>query len=107
MLTGATKERAEQFSFALAVVLTPAVVAQEAMRLLKDVHEKAAAGIPVNLHTSIVPSLEGMVFSFLAGLIALRILSRVLESGKWWVFGVYCLMASGVVWYLHFGPRHL
>ena len=33
MLTGATKERAERFSFALAVVLTPPVVVREAMRL--------------------------------------------------------------------------
>jgi undecaprenyl-diphosphatase len=107
MLTGATKERAERFSFALAVVLTPPVVAQETMRLLKDIHEKAAAGIQVNLHISVVPSLEGMVFSFLAGLFALRVLSSVLEWGKWWIFGVYCLVASGVVWYLHFGPRHL
>src|SRR6202789_315160 len=34
MLVGATKERAERFSFALAVILTPAVVGLEALRLL-------------------------------------------------------------------------
>src|SRR5580698_764622 len=33
MLVGASKERAERFSFALAVVLTPAVVGLEALRL--------------------------------------------------------------------------
>jgi undecaprenyl-diphosphatase len=107
MLTGATKERAERFSFALAVVLTPFVVAEETRRLLKDLYERAAIGVPVSLHAAFVPSLEGMTFSFLAGLLALRVLSRVLESGKWWFFGVYCLAASAVIWFLHFGPRHL
>jgi len=107
MLAGATKQRAERFSFALAVVLTPFIVAEETRRLLKDLHQRAAAGMSVNLHQAFIPSLEGMFFSFLAGLVALRVLSRVLELGKWWVFGLYCLMASGVIWYLHFGPRHL
>src|ERR1022692_2192897 len=107
MLTGATKERAERFSFALAVVLTPAVVALEAMRLLKDLHEKAAVGVPINLHAAFLPSLEGMIFSFLAGLVALKWLSNWLENGRWYLFGIYCLAASAAVWYLHFGPRHL
>src|SRR5271155_1603759 len=35
MLVGATKQRAERFSFAMAVVLTPAVVGLEAIRLQK------------------------------------------------------------------------
>jgi undecaprenyl-diphosphatase len=38
-----------------------------------------------------------MVFSFLAGLIALRWLSRWLEHGRWYLFGIYCLVASAVV----------
>jgi undecaprenyl-diphosphatase len=35
MLAGVSKSQAEAFSFALAVVLTPAVVAREAVRLLR------------------------------------------------------------------------
>jgi len=35
--------------------------------------------------------------SFLAGLVALRWLSKWLESGRWYVFGVYCLVASAIV----------
>jgi undecaprenyl-diphosphatase len=101
MLTGATKERAERFSFALAVVLTPAVVALEAMRLLKDLHVKAAAGVPISLHAAFVPSMEGMIFSFLAGLVALKWLSNWLENGRWYLFGIYCLVASVVVFWLH------
>jgi undecaprenyl-diphosphatase len=101
MLAGATKERAERFSFALAVVLTPAVVGLEALRLLKASHEAAASGAPIDLHASVVTSLLGMIFSFLAGLVALKWLSSWLEQGRWYLFGIYCLLASGVVFYLY------
>jgi undecaprenyl-diphosphatase len=107
MLVGATKERAERFSFALAVVLTPPVVARELLRLLKATHEATSAGTPIDLHGTLVSALLGAVFSFLAGLVALKWLSSWLESGRWYLFGIYCLVASGVVYYLHFGPRHL
>jgi undecaprenyl-diphosphatase len=101
MLVGATKERAERFSFAMAVVLTPAVVGIEAMRLLKAAHAATAAGTPIDLQASLSTSLLGMVFSFGAGLIALKWLSSWLESGRWYLFGIYCLLASGVVFYLY------
>ena len=98
MLTGAAKDDAERFSFALAVVLTPAVVGLEALRLWKASHTASAQ---IDLHASLVSSLLGMVFSFLAGLLALKWLSRWLESGRWYIFGIYCLIASAVVFYLH------
>ncbi len=101
MLAGAEREPAERFSFALAVVLTPPVVLLEAMRLVKAAHASAAAGAPIDLHGSILFSLLGAVFSFFAGLVALKWLSSWLESGKWHWFGVYCLAASAVVFYLH------
>src|SRR5271170_170740 len=101
MLVGAAKEPAERFSFAMAVVLTPAVVGLEAMRLLKASHSAAAAGTPIDLQASLVSSLLGMVFSFAAGLLALKWLSSWLETGRWYLFGIYCLVASGVVFYLY------
>jgi len=101
MLTGASKERAERFSFALAVVLTPPVVAREALRLVKASHEAAASGMPIDLHGSVVTSLLGAVFAFFAGLVALKWLSSWLEEGRWYLFGIYCLIASVVVFYLH------
>ena len=101
MLTGAAKEDAERFSFALAVVLTPAVVGLEALRLWKAAHLATSTGAPINLHASLFSSLLGMVFSFLAGLLALQWLSRWLETGRWYLFGVYCLAASVVVFALH------
>ena len=101
MLTGATKERAEQFSFALAVVITPFAIAREAHRLLKATHATAATGSPLDLHSTLVFSLLGAVFAFLAGLVALKWLSSWLENGHWYLFGIYCLVASAVVFYLH------
>ena len=107
MLTGATRERAERFSFALAVILTPPVVLREALRLVKANHAAAAAQTPLDLHGAILSSLLGAVFAFLAGLVALRWLSSWLEAGRWYLFGIYCLVASALVAYLHWGPMHL
>ena len=38
---------------------------------------------------------------FIAGLGALRWLSSWLEAGRWYLFGIYCIVAAGVVFYLH------
>jgi undecaprenyl pyrophosphate phosphatase UppP len=43
------------------------------------------------------PSVLGMLLSFVAGLMALRWLSRWREQGRWHLFGVYCVLASCVV----------
>jgi undecaprenyl-diphosphatase len=101
MLLGVAKERAERFSFALAVVLTPAVVGVEALRLRKASLLAASTGAPLDLKGSLLLSLLGMVFSSLAGLVALRWLSSWLESGRWYLFGIYCIIASVFVYPLH------
>jgi undecaprenyl-diphosphatase len=101
MLTGASKERAERFSFALAVVLTPPAVGREVLRLVKASHEASAAGSPIDLHGSMVTGLLGAFFAFLAGLVALKWLSSWLEEGRWYLFGIYCLVASVVVFGLY------
>lgn len=99
LLRGMTRRRVEEFSFALAVVLTPPVVAREALRLLKHHSENASASHLVVQDFG--NGLLGMVFSFLAGLVALKLLSRVLERGTWWVFGVYCLLAAAGIMALY------
>lgn len=101
LLVGAERRRAEWFSFALAVIITPAAIAREALRVVKASHTAAATGAPINLHASFMISLLGMALSFLAGLAALRWLSSWLESGRWYLFGIYCIVASGVVLWLH------
>jgi undecaprenyl-diphosphatase len=96
MLLGVPKPRAERFSFALAVVLTPAVVAREVLRLL---HSHPAPG---SLQSVALLSVIGAVLAFAAGLVALKWLSRWLESGRWYLFGVYCLVAAIGVALLHY-----
>lgn len=97
MLAGAAKRRAEAFSFALAVVLTPAVVGREALRLVQAEKINGAG----TFAAATFPSLLGAVFAFFAGLLALRWLSRWLEHGRWYLFGIYCLCAAVVVAMLH------
>jgi undecaprenyl-diphosphatase len=97
LLLGAGRRRAEEFSFALAVILTPPVIAREALRLLK-LH--AGETEPHHLTHLIGPGVIGLLCSFIAGLLALRWLSRWLESGRWHYFGIYCLAAAAIVFAL-------
>lgn len=96
LLLGLPRLKLEEFSFALAVVLTPPIIAQEAHRLLK------AKGNELSMVHLIAPSLLGMFLSFIAGLLALKWLSSWLEKGRWKFFGFYCLVASAGVLAVHF-----
>jgi len=81
----------------LAVVLTPPVVAREAMRLLQA---ERTSNTPY-LAAAVLPSLLGAGFAFFAGLLALKWLTQWLEGGRWYLFGIYCLMAAAMVAALH------
>ena len=96
MILGISRREAEEFSFALGVVLTPVVIFQEMHRLYKA----NPTGSALDLSHLIAPSLGGMVLSFLAGLLALRWLSRWLEQGRWYLFGGYCLVAAALVFWI-------
>jgi len=98
LLLGIPRRRIEEFSFALAVVLTPPVIAREVWRILHDQHASMSMA---DLAHTFMPSILGMVFSFIAGLLALKWLSSWLESGRWYLFGIYCLCASAIVFLLH------
>lgn len=91
LLLGANRVRAEEFSFALAVVITPAVIAKEGWRLLKHVDGSA------DLAAVLWPCMAGMACSFVAGWLALKWLSSWLEKGHWHWFGFYCLAAAVAV----------
>ncbi len=98
LLRGVLKPRMEEFSFAMAVIVTPPIIARELLRLVRAQHETAGAAVTWSLFA---PSLLGMVCAFLAGLLALKWLSRWLEGGRWHFFGIYCLLAAAVVFTLH------
>jgi undecaprenyl-diphosphatase len=101
LILGLPKQKLEEFSFALAVVLTPPIIAQEAHRLVKA---HALSGQDSVLHL-FVPGLVGMILSFISGLLALKLLSRWLEGGRWKFFGFYCLVAAAGVLLIHFNVK--
>jgi undecaprenyl-diphosphatase len=93
LFCGISRRLAEDFSFALAVVLTPPVILLELYRLLRAKAWQDSS----DLIKLLQPGVLGMVFSFLAGLLALRLLSAALERGRWKYFGVYCLAVSLII----------
>ena len=97
ILTGVSKVRAEDFSFALVVMLTPAAIAREVWRLLESQHGHLSS----QSMSDVASSLLGALFAFLAGLLALKWLSRWLEQGRWYWFGIYCLLFAAVVGFLY------
>lgn len=92
MLAGVQKWEAEEFSFALAVLVTPAAIGREILRLL---HARPHIG------RLMMVSVFGGVCAFLAGMLALKWLTRWLVYGRWWVFGCYCLLAAAIVLFLN------
>jgi undecaprenyl-diphosphatase len=88
MITGLDRKLAEDFSFALAVVLTPPVILLQLHRL-----HKATGSIDIQ---QLAPGFMGMVFAFISGMLALRWLSSWLEKGKWHYFGFYCWGVSAL-----------
>lgn len=102
VLLGITRQRVEEFSFALAVVITPPAIAKELLRLVKS-HAGSAPAQHLT-HLQLVhllgPGLFGMLGSFIAGILALRLLSSWLEKGHWAWFGYYCIGFAGFVFFL-------
>jgi len=99
LILGIGQRRMEEFSFALAVVLTPPVIARSLWRLSKAHSETSQS--PHLLQVAL-PGLFGLICSFVAGWLALRLLSSWLESGRWKFFGYYCVVAAFVVFGLAF-----
>lgn len=103
LIRGVSRSLAEDFSFALAVILTPPVILLEARRLFKALPDATHAAMTQSQALSLLqPGMVGMFFSFIAGLLALKWLSQWLEKGKWNYFGYYCWIAAATVLTLHF-----
>lgn len=99
LILGLDKTKVEEFSFALAVVLTPPIIIREVYRLVNS-----HSGTPIrwaDMSSLFFPGLFGMTASFVAGMLALFFLSSLLERGKWQLFGYYCIFASAIVFLLY------
>jgi undecaprenyl-diphosphatase len=93
LFRGIARPLAEDFSFALAVILTPPIIVWQVLKLLDADKQVGAA----TLWDMLLPGLAGMVLSFVAGLVALKFLSAALEKGRWKYFGYYCIAAAAVI----------
>jgi undecaprenyl-diphosphatase len=93
LFRGIARPLAEDFSFALAVILTPPIIVRQVLKLLDAQKQLGAA----NVVDMLLPGLAGMVLSFVAGLVALKFLSAALEKGRWRFFGYYCIAAAAVI----------
>lgn len=96
LLAGMQRRYAEVYSFTLALVITIPLVGWEAIQL-RHIPPDSSAGSPG--HAALI-GLLGMVFSFGAGLGAIRWLSSWLERGRWGFFGIYCLALSALLFAL-------
>lgn len=97
LLTDGRRAEVESFSFAMVVAITPFAILWELRRAIRS---PSFAGMS-HWSAMLEPALVGMTLSFVAGLLALRWLSRWLEEGRWYWFGVYCLVFAAVVTVLY------
>ncbi len=96
-MLGLNRRKAEEYSFALAVAITPFALGKELWRLIKS-HALSGPGTESLSHL-LAQDVLGLIFSFGAGLLALRWLSSWLEKGKWSYFGIYCLALASLIWF--------
>jgi undecaprenyl-diphosphatase len=95
LMLGVSKRHAEEFSFALAAVLTPLAIIWEAWRVFTA---PASTAAPIaSLFSAIFLGLLGAGLSFVTGLLALKWLSNWLARGRWPIFGLYCLVFAAFV----------
>lgn len=97
MMLGVPRRVSEEFSFALAIVITPPVILREVLRLYRH---RAPGAATIDWAALARPGLLGVACSFIAGLAALKWLSGWLEKGRWHYFGFYCFAAAAGVWTL-------
>ncbi len=79
---GIAPEKAAEFSFFMAIPILSGAILLELPKLGNYVREG----------TSITELAAGMITAAIVGYLALAILMRMLKKGKFWVFGIYCLL---------------
>ncbi len=97
IIRGIPQALSEEFSFALAIFITPPVILLEFRRLLHHSQANLMGEASVDWGPLLLPGALGMALSFLSGWIALRFLSKRLENGQWKFFGYYCYFFAAVL----------
>ena len=89
IMLGMSRTFSEEYSFILALILTPPVIMREFLRLKH--FSEAGRGLPY------LAGILGMILSFFAGIAAIKWLSSWLEKGRWAIFGFYCLALAALI----------
>ncbi len=84
MIAGLDRREAARFSFLISV---PAIIGAGILKFREGVAFAQTAGIPM---------LVGFVVAAVVGYIALALLVRLIRSGRFYLFGYYCLVMSAV-----------
>ncbi len=88
---GIAPEKAAEFSFFMAIPVLSGAILLELPKMDRYVREG----------TSFTELALGMVTAAIVGYIALIVLIRMLAKGKFWVFGIYCLLlGSGALFFI-------
>ena len=87
LLLGLSPLNAFNFSFSLFIPISAGAILLEA----KDI-------ISTNLVNPI--NILAFIFTFFVGLVALKLLEKILSGNKFWVFGVYTVILAGVLFFI-------
>lgn len=87
---GLSKKAAFDWAFLLAVPAIAAATLYEGW----DVFSNGEVLPPL------MPVITGMGAAFIVGLLSLKLLRFVLKRDEFWIFGVYCLLLAGVVFFV-------
>ena len=83
-LCGVAPEAAAEFSFLMSV---PVIAGAALLEFVSGLRDGASEALPVSAGTA----LAATAAAALVGYVALRLVVRVVRSGRFWVFGPYCL----------------
>jgi len=48
----------------------------------------------------LLPLTFGMIGAFTVGLLSLKLLKRIMQKDEFWIFGLYCLLLAGIVYWV-------
>lgn len=93
LLGGLTKEFTVRFAFILSI---PAVVGAGLVELLSVVKAGEIAIVPLNWGI-------GFIAASVSGVLAIRFIKLLIKNNKFYIFGIYCLLASAISFLAGFG----
>lgn len=86
---GVGPREAAEFSFLMSV---PVIAGGAALEAVSAIRETGSLGT-----VSTADAAVGVVISGVVGYFALKLLVRTLAAGRFWIFGIYCLLAGAIL----------